>query len=338
MRRSMAWGALVILLSAGLTGLALSGAFLEPIREVAHGLIALETGDTRFRLTSFPRDEFGDLAVAFNTMMENLHEVAMGRLVQAKLFPQEPLVLGEYRVAGLSRPATELGGDYFDYHVVGNRHLLVIIADVSGHGVAPALVMAMAKSLVTVLCRHGLPAETTLGALNTLVWENMRRSLLMTLQAVWIDTQTHEAHLINAGHPYPFLISPPPGPRENGAVLAPQAHSPIPGARARIVEPPPSIPLGFLATTTFTPHPVTLGPGDRLGLFSDGPLESFWEGSSRYKSLDQFGQYLAGRPPLPLEAACRDVLDAHPHTRSGRPQPDDFTVVLIERLPAETLR
>jgi len=88
-------------------------------------------------------------------------------------------------------------------------------------------------------------------------------------------------------------------------------------------------PLG--ATAVFRTKPVmfALQPGDRLFLYTDGLAESLaGEGSDGFTQLMA---YVGSRPVIPLVQACDDLLDAHPHTLAGKAQPDDFTVVIIER-------
>ncbi|MBI3038323.1 HAMP domain-containing protein, partial [bacterium] len=110
------------LFSLGFTsflGIFLAKKFLGPINELANGVVAVKEKKFAFRLPNQDPDELGDLSALFNNMMESLYEVSMGREVQEKLFPKKKLCVGEYQVFGLSKPATELGGDYFDYLPIG---------------------------------------------------------------------------------------------------------------------------------------------------------------------------------------------------------------------------
>lgn len=76
------------------------------------------------------------------------HDTANARLVQEQLLPREELFFKGYRVFGISRSADDLSGDYFDYFVVKDRYLLLVIGDVTGHGMASALAMAIGKAAV----------------------------------------------------------------------------------------------------------------------------------------------------------------------------------------------
>lgn len=299
----------VALLIALLIGLVLADTFLVPISELGAGIAALARRDTRWRLSVPQKDEFGDLAVAFNALMENFGEVNEAQIVQRELFPREALSVGGYRAFGISRPATELGGDYFDFQPLGDgTRMLAVIGDVSGHGIPAALVMAMAKTVVTQLRHETSDPEVIFEKLNRVLFETMKRRRLMTLSALWIDTTTHQARLFNFGHTDPLWRH----GNDGSETLV---------ARGR--------PLGFAVPLKGTPVNLAMAPGDRLIFFTDGLAESLAEESN--DAFRDLAVYLSGRPSLPIEDACRDILDEHPFVRSGRPQPDDFTVLIVER-------
>ncbi|MBI3037558.1 HAMP domain-containing protein, partial [bacterium] len=122
-------------LSVGFTSflvMLLAKKFLKPIQELSLGIDAVREKDFRYVIPQQDKDELGDLANHFNRMMESLQEMSFGSQVQNQLFPKEPLCHGEYRVFGLSLPATELGGDYFDYLVFSGNKLFVLTGDVTG--------------------------------------------------------------------------------------------------------------------------------------------------------------------------------------------------------------
>jgi len=310
LRAAAAWVGLVALLIALLTGLVLADAFLLPIGALGAGIAALRRRDTRFRLEVSQKDELGELAVAFNALLENFGEVDEAKIIQGVLFPPTPVRIGPYAVHGVSRPATDLGGDYFDVAELGPGRCFALVADVSGHGIAAALVMAMARALVARHGREAVDPAAVLAELNHVIHVTVKRKRrLMTCAAIWIDTTTHEGLYFGFGHPYPFL-------RRAGE------------ERLATLE-ATGFPLG--ATARFQADPVrfSLAPGDRLILFTDGLTESLARDGS--DGFEELRRHVASRPALPLEQACEDLLDTHPAMFTGRPQPDDFTVLLIER-------
>jgi serine phosphatase RsbU (regulator of sigma subunit) len=312
LERSVLMGGLLALLVAVLTGMVLSETFLKPIGELFLGLQALREKKHTFRLPVLQKDELGDLAFAFNDMMGHLQEVNKGRQVQEKLFPRQMLQIGEYRVFGISKPASELGGDYFDYLGVQDRELHVLIGDVTGHGIPAALIMAMVKSVVKVLAEQKYSPAQILEMLNKVIYESMNRTLYMTLSAIAINTHTHEIELFHCGHLFPFKKD------NSGNVF--QVKSTI------------NYPIGMKLNSPFISTKTTLEPGERLILYTDGLIESLPDPDHKGDNFIQFGKYLALRPELPLIEACKDILENHPSQLGGDPQPDDCTIILIERI------
>nr|MBP7635283.1 SpoIIE family protein phosphatase [Candidatus Ozemobacteraceae bacterium] len=291
-----------------LLGWVLADTFLGPIGSLGRGLLALKARNTKFRLTSFQKDELGDLSHTFNEMMETLEEMSAGKQVQEQLFPKAPLVLGKFRVTGLSRPATHLGGDYFDYAKINENQLLVLIGDVTGHGIPAALIMAMSKAIVTSFAGPTATPEDLLTRLNATITAVMRRKRLMTLGLLWVDTARGEIRFFQHGHPLPLLWRP------DGSTEFVEAKG---------------LPVGVGQTFKVQPVSVTLKPGERLVLYTDGLVESLGAGAANDLFL-VFQKFVEGQKWRPLEEACTALLQEHPFTKTGAAQPDDFTVVILE--------
>ncbi len=301
------------LLSFGFTsalGLLLARKVLEPIKALGKGITAVREQDFRHRVPASDPDELGDLSLMFNRMLDGLHEMNLGRQIQEKLFPKKVLELNGYRVFGLSRTATDLGGDYFDYLSYGSDRLLVIIGDVTGHGVPASLVMAMSKATVNALTRLDHPPLAILENLNSVIEETMKKKLFITLAALWIDTRTHEAILFNCGHPFPFLRTPAGGME----MITSQGF-----------------PVGVRPKLNVKPVTRPLLPGEQLVFYTDGLAESLGSHQDEESGFDRLGKFIAGRPRLPVEESCQDILFNHPVVQLGTPLPDDFTVLCVER-------
>ncbi|MFZ2958437.1 MAG: SpoIIE family protein phosphatase [Candidatus Ozemobacteraceae bacterium] len=303
------------LLSLGFTlflGFLLTAKFLEPVQALSKGVEAARTKDFQYRIPQHDPDEFGDLAILFNRMLEGLHEVSMGRQVQERLFPHVPLESRNYRVFGLSKPASELGGDIIEYIPFGNHGILVLTGDVTGHGIPAALVMAMSKAVIASFsARTAVAPDITeiLATLNRVIFQTMKRSLFMTLSALWIDTQDDTLTLYNYGHPYPFFR------RTTGEMYMVVASG---------------LPIGVRDPQIVTPVFLQMNPGDRLIFYTDGLAESLDIGEN-LSGFDALEDYLRKRPMLSLQDSCRDILDNHPHVLAGVSQIDDLTVLIVEK-------
>jgi len=238
------------------------------------------------------------------------HEASNARLVQEQLLPGNELVFNGYRVFGVSRSANELGGDYFDYFVVKDRYLLVIIGDVTGHGIPSALAMAIGKATVLLGLENGFKPEKLVESINSVLFNALRRKLMMTAAMLWIDTETHEFEYRNCGHPYPYIF------KENGSIEHLASSGLFLGTKAVYRSAPPR--LGSLES------------GERILFYTDGLIESI-PATKEQDAFILFRDYLSLRPKLPVVEACSDIIDHHPHFLSGKEQPDDFTVLLVER-------
>ena len=99
---------------------------------------------------------------AERALLAQEEEFRIAREVQQQLFPAGPPVLAGYDVAGASRPAAATGGDYFDFIPTPNGRLLVVVGDVTGHGLGPAMLMADARAYLRALALSGLGFEDIL--------------------------------------------------------------------------------------------------------------------------------------------------------------------------------
>ncbi len=139
---------------------------------------------------------------------ERLHrELMLGREIQQKLLPTAIPPLNGWVVAGWSEPAMEVGGDYFDYFMLGDGTTCVVVADVSGKGISAAFYMAKLKGIclaLAPLCRS--VQDFVLRIHNVLDGGVLEPRVYITLVAVGI-TPTGAIHVMRAGHPPPLGIT-----------------------------------------------------------------------------------------------------------------------------------
>ncbi|HOT27290.1 MAG TPA: SpoIIE family protein phosphatase [Candidatus Ozemobacteraceae bacterium] len=288
-------------------GFILSKRLLQPIGELTGGIEAIARRDFSHRLPEADPDELGRLSQAFNQMMEGLSDLAVGRIVQEHLFPKEQLTIGPYRVFGRSHPASELGGDYFEIKQLSDDRALIIIGDVSGHGVGAAMVMAMAKIMV----EHCLPdfqlARFTT-TFNDSLFRVMKRKRMMSSLLAILDTRRHVLELINAGHNFPYVI-------RNHAKLLEHIGN--------------SYPLGSRAKLSPTVVEIPINPGDTLLFYTDGLIET--DTGSDQLGYEKVATALPGLVVEDLEQSCTAIY-AWNRRQAVRPQQDDdITLLLIKR-------
>ena len=135
-------------------------------------------------------------------------EMKIAQQIQASLFPTQPIVSPQFEITGFCLPATQVGGDYFDYFYRDSQHLDMTIADVSGHAVGPALFMVAARSAIRTQANWQETPAKTLDVLNSFLFEDLNNANhFLTMFYLQYNTITQILSYANAGHPKPLLYS-----------------------------------------------------------------------------------------------------------------------------------
>jgi len=240
-------------------------------------------------------------------------ELEVAGAVQQMLLPERDLIERPYaKVAACYRPAAECSGDWWAVHDLVDGRFLVVLGDVTGHGIASAILTGAAKAacdLAIAQHREGLECEELLRMMNTAIHGAGRQRLLMTCVAAIIDPRTMTLSVANAGHSFPYLVR---GQGERCEMMTVVSH----GA-----------PLGATRDSVYTSQHVRLAPGDVLLWYTDGLVECEDARSEQFgeKRLRATLQH-ASRWHAP---AIRDSL-VHAITRfmGNHQQKDDITFVV----------
>ncbi|HOT29151.1 MAG TPA: SpoIIE family protein phosphatase [Candidatus Ozemobacteraceae bacterium] len=310
-RSTLAFFALFILFYSSLIGWFFSQQVITPLDQIRLGIDAVQNSQFSFRMAISQKNELGQLANHFNTMMEQMSELSVARMVQKSLFPQRVQAAGPYRVHGVTVPATTLGGDYYDFRRLNERGFIVLLGDASGHGVPAAIIISMAKAVLSALITEPEDIEPSLIRLNNVLNTEIAGRLphTMTLCLCHVDATTQEIRIFNCGHPYPLLID------RRGIIHNIETTGTPLGIRRPVV----------------SPHSLVLEPGERLVLFTDGLVESYPEATRT--GVDAFllwEQHISKYTNIPFDGFCREVLASHP-VQNLVPLPDDYSLVVIER-------
>jgi serine phosphatase RsbU (regulator of sigma subunit) len=247
--------------------LPLSGRMTRDLKTLNAGVEGLARGDLTTRVPVRSADEFGKLAAAFNRMAADLaehekslvqqerlrKELEMCRRIQEELLPRQPLVTGFAEAKGISIPAREVGGDFFNYFPLHDGNVGLLMGDVSGKGLPAALLMANLQA--TIQAR--LPLEPDLAKLadrlDHEIAENTPAELYLTLFMATLNVQDGTLHYVNAGHNTQFAL-----------------HSD--GATDRLDS--TGRPLGLMPGGGYEEQSVHLKKGDALFLYTDGLVET----------------------------------------------------------------
>jgi serine phosphatase RsbU (regulator of sigma subunit) len=255
--------------------------------------------------------ERADLVADAKRSHELQMAVNMGRRIQQSFLPRRLPEIPGYEVGAWWRPAELVSGDYYDIVRLRDGRLGLVVADVSGHGVGPSLLMASVRAMVHVLTRRRTEPGDIVPLLAETIAPDLDGGTFLTLLMAALDPYTHELTYVNAGHGPALLF------HRNGLEFQPLKST--------------SLPLGFLVD--FSPLPglkLTMEPGDLLILATDGLIELLNDdremfGRSRLEQLIRRNCTLAA-PDLVM--AIQDAIAEF----LGDSQPlDDVTLMVVER-------
>lgn len=232
----------------------------------------------------------------------------VARDIQRSLFPTQPPSVPGLDLAGMSRPAEETGGDFFDYLPLRDGALGVVIADVSSHGLGSALLMAETRAYLRALSMSHDDVGEVLTLANRILAEDVNGKHFVTVFFARIDPTRRTLVYAGAGHAA-HLISAAGEPRLLSSTCLPL------GIDRQIVVP--------------TAREIAIAPGDVLFLCTDGIQEA------QSPTLKMFGmkralevvQRHAEHPAAAIIAALHEAVAAH---LAGRSPHDDMTTVAVK--------
>ena len=245
----------------------------KPIKLLAWRADQIARGDLEARVEVKTTDEIGMLGENFNFMTDQLvvllqqtaekatmeKELEVARTIQETLVPPNDLIDADVlKFAGYFQPASQCGGDWWTYHELVNDKMLIVIGDVTGHGVPSAMITATAKAACDVarsVNHDDVSVTRLLEIMNDAIFQSAKRKFVMTCFASVIDPKTRVITYANAGHNFPYLFRQNEGRGEFGSLM-------IRGNR-----------LGDLKESKYEAKTTQLAPGDMLIWYTDGIVE-----------------------------------------------------------------
>jgi serine phosphatase RsbU (regulator of sigma subunit) len=270
--RTGAVGFLFVLIGSVLAifqGLSIS----KPLKVLAWRADQIARGDLEARVEVTSTDEIGMLGENFNFMTDQLvvllqqtaekatleKELEVARTIQETLVPpNDPVNTDFLRFAGYFQPASQCGGDWWTYHEMVGDKLLIVIGDVTGHGVPSAMITATAKASCDVartVNKNDVSVTKLLEIMNDAIFQSAKRKFVMTCFASIVDPVKRTITYANAGHNFPYLFRQTNGRGEFGSLM-------IRGNR-----------LGDLKESKYEAKTTQLAPGDMLIWYTDGIVE-----------------------------------------------------------------
>ncbi len=235
----------------------------------------------------------------------------IAREIQQSLLPREPIHIAGYEVAAWNRPADETGGDYYDWFVLPDGRTAVVIADVTGHGIGPAMLMAVCRAYARASVPNMDPLRAAIIQLNRLVSHDFDDGRFVTFAVALLSPNDNEIELLSAGHG-PSLVC----RRADGAIEEFEGDG---------------LPLGIVPDEEFTePRSVRMGVGDALLMVTDGFMEAHNAAGDQF-GISRLSASLAAHADGPITEIVTRI-DSEVRTFAGaQPQADDMTAVIIRR-------
>lgn len=246
-----------------------------PLLSLRNDVGEISGGNLEYRAQIHDNDEIGDLAGSFNNMALSLEqyindltfvtaekerigaELDVAKHIQASMlpsifpaFPERP----ELDIYAMMTPAKEVGGDFYDFFLVDDDQLAMVMADVSGKGVPAALFMVIAKTLLKNVAQTGLSPKAVLEKVNNQLCVGNEAEMFVTVWLGVLEISTGKMTCANAGHEYPVIKRA--------------------GGNYELIKDKHGFVLAGMEGTRYKEYELQLDSGDRLFLYTDGVAEA----------------------------------------------------------------
>ncbi len=302
-----------------------------------HGLWSAITNGQTFRATTINRRKCGRIFHAEQTItpmrveggnithfvsvlkdmterrkiQEQETEMKIAAAVQRRLYPRSSPCIPGYDLSGAAFSADATCGDYFDFLNISDDKLGIVVADVCGHGIGPAMVMAETRAYLRAYIRSNLDPSEIFRRINNVLNADLEDRFFVTMVLVILDLSTGQLVYANAGHPSGYILA------EAGGI--------------RDVLESTGLPLGLFPDGEFTSRrDLQLGSGDLLVLLTDGIIESEGPDETEF-GVERILDIVKSNRGESAEDIVNTLFNAAREFEDGQPQADDITLVACKR-------
>ncbi len=239
-------------------------------------------------------------------------EVEVAQQLQKELLPKRPPELAGWSFANAWRTANDIGGDYHRFETLADGRMAIVVADASGHGMAAGLLMAITDTSLRIALDLDPAPAAVAALLHRALQRTGDRRAFVTLFYARLDPASGALDFVSAGHPSPIVR------RRDGTLEEPASGS---------------LPLGLATQPRPVQGELTLQPGDRLVICTDGVFEAPNADGDAF-GWDRLREVIASSPDgaAPTLARVREALRGHV---GDEPPSDDRTLVVVERLATD---
>lgn len=238
-------------------------------------------------------------------------EMELAAEIQKRLLPTVVPEVEGYELLGWSRPAQQVGGDYYDLVALKEGSWGLVVGDVSGKGMPAALMVSTVHSALRLLLDRLEVGPALLERLNRHIAETSAPNKFITFFMAEVDSSNGQVQFLNAGHNPAILMS------EDGSSRELRTGG---------------LPLGLLPEGSFKSSAFVMQPGDLLCIYSDGITEAISKADEEFGD-ERLIEVLQEYRSEPLQSVIAAIDRATASFSRGMPQADDQTVLLLRRLP-----
>lgn len=313
-------------------GAAFSRKITNPLRRLTEDVKKLNGGNLDYQITVTTKDEVEDLGTAFNQMTAKLKEyisnlasitaererirteLHVASRLQADMLPDPDSMLKDRKKFGIHAfmtPAKEVGGDFYDFFLLDQDHLALVVADVSGKGVSAALFMVVSRTMLRSSLSGGIPLAQTAEEVNRALCRDNKEGMFVTAWLGVLTLSTGVLTYVNAGHCHPLLT------RNGKFVYLTELGGMM---------------LAGLEDSRYKESTVRLMPGDILYQCSDGVTEAHSENQDLYgeeRLEQQLNDYRNNNPDSSPKQLIEAVWEDLEKFRGKADQFDDITMLAV---------
>ena len=253
------------------------------------------------------RTKHREADAALHSAMEQMR---IAREIQQRLFPKEAPRLKGYDIAGLTESAEETGGDYYDFIPMPNNCIGLVVGDVTGHGIGPALLMAETRAYLRILAGENTDVGQILTRANRVLNEDIGSERFVTLLFVMLNPKANTIRYSSAGHPPGLWLDRKGKPKRELTRTG--------------------IPLGLRPDTEYgASEEIMLKKGDLLALMSDGVEESI-SAEGKLFGKERIMKVLVGNQSVRASKIVTQLHQAGRAYEAANQQTDDFTTIVLK--------
>ena len=243
-------------------------------------------------------------------------ELRFASKIQNDMLPKQIIDNEKVMITGKMLPAKEVGGDFYDYFVIDEDHIAIVIGDVSDKGVPAALFMSKCKTLINGYAKNGYPVDEIYNITNVSLCENNDSGMFVTSFLGILNIKTGLFECANAGHCLPVYVD------ENG--------------NTELLDVKPNLFLAGMDDEKYNKYSINLSPGSRIMLYTDGVSEAMDKDDNQYGEI-RLLKYVNANKNLSHDLLIENLYYDINDFVNGAEQHDDITVLVLDYKKQDTL-